>query len=161
MIIAGKYEVLGKIGSGGFGSVYKVRQIHRKKLYALKTPHPEFWKDETFQKRFEREIEAMERFVHPDMVTVRDSGITERGVPYYTMDFIEGESLRAVMDREGLLQIKRAVNIIGRVLEVLDVAHKNHIIHRDIKPDNILLARKGGREVVKGRVYSCEVFYSF
>lgn len=148
-IVAGKYEIIRKIGSGGFGSVFKVRHIQRKKLYALKTPHSEYLRDETFQKRFEREIEAMERFVHPDMVVVRDSGVTESGLSYYTMDFIDGESLRSVMAREGAFEIKRALNIIRRVLEVLDAAHRHQIIHRDIKPDNILLTKNSGREVVK------------
>ncbi len=148
-VVAGKYEIIRKIGSGGFGTVYKVRHIQRKKLYALKTPHPDYVRDEAFRKRFEREIEAMERFVHQDMVVVRDSGITGAGVPYYTMDFIEGESLREVMDREGQLELRRALNITRHVLEVLDAAHRHRIIHRDIKPDNVLLTRRAGREVVK------------
>ena len=148
-VIAGKYEVLSRLGSGGFGTVYKVRHVFRKKYYALKTPHAEFMKDEVFRTRFEREIEAMERFVHPDAVMIRDSGVTEDGRPYYTMDFIEGESLKVVLQREGRLPVERAVRVVHRVLRVLDVAHSHDIIHRDIKPDNILLARSGGREAVK------------
>ena len=147
--VAGKYEVVSKLGSGGFGTVYKVRHVFRKKYYALKTPHAEFAEDATFRLRFEREIEAMERFVHPDAIMIRDSGLTERGVPYYTMDFIEGESLKELLRREGPLPIDRALRVIRRVLRVLDVAHSHQIIHRDIKPDNILLTRDGGRDIVK------------
>jgi len=147
--VASKYEVVSRLGSGGFGTVYKVRHIFRKKYYALKTPHAEFARDPAFRLRFEREIEAMERFVHPDAVMIRDSGVTKTSVPYYTMDFIEGESLKAVMRREGPFPIDRALGIVRRVLRVLDVAHSHKIIHRDIKPDNILLTRANGRETVK------------
>ncbi len=148
-VIADKYEVIEKVGEGGFGAVYKVRHLQRKKLYALKTPHAEYLKDETFRRRFEREIQALERFVHPDVVTIRDSGTTEDGLPYYTMDFVEGESLRKVLSREGQLSLERAVHLARRILFVLEVAHENQVIHRDIKPDNILLTREGEREVVK------------
>ncbi|HLU47859.1 MAG TPA: FHA domain-containing serine/threonine-protein kinase, partial [Planctomycetota bacterium] len=99
--------------------------------------------------RFEREIEAMERFVHPDAVMIRDSGVTERGTPYYTMDFIEGESLKVVLRREKRIVVDRALAVVRRILRVLDVAHANQIIHRDIKPDNILVTTVSGRETVK------------
>ncbi|HVR74365.1 MAG TPA: serine/threonine-protein kinase [Planctomycetota bacterium] len=148
-IVAGKYEILSRLGSGGFGTVYKVRHVFRKKHYALKTPHAEYARDNVFRQRFEREIEAMERFVHPDAVMIRDSGLTSEGRPYYTMDFIEGESLKVVLRREKTLSVDRAIHIATRVLKVLEVAHSHRIIHRDIKPDNILLARGGGREAVK------------
>ena len=148
-VIAGKYEILACVGEGGFGTVYKVRHIFRKKYYALKTPHPEFARDEIFRRRFEREIEAMERFVHPDAVMIRDSGLAEEGRPYYTMDFIEGESLKAILLREGRLASDRALHIITRVLKVLEVAHSHQVIHRDIKPDNILLTHVSGRDRVK------------
>ena len=148
-ILAGKYEVLLHLGSGGFGSVYKVRHVFRKKYYALKTPHLEFVRNEVFRQRFEREIEAMERFVHPDAIMIRDSGMTQEGRPYYTMDFIDGESLKSVLQREGRLPLDRALRVITRVLKVLEVAHFHRIIHRDIKPDNVLLTRVNGREAVK------------
>ena len=148
-ILAEKYEVLTQLGSGGFGSVYKVRHVFRKKHYALKTPHPEFAADDVFRRRFEREIEAMERFVHPDAVMIRDSGVTSEGRPYYTMDFIEGESLKEVLRREGKIASERAVHIALRVLRVLDVSHSHGIVHRDIKPDDILLTGVNGREGVK------------
>ena len=148
-VVAGKYEVVACLGSGGFGTVYKVRHVFRKKYYALKTPHAEFSRNDVFRRRFEREIEAMERFVHPDVVTIRDSGITQDLRPYYTMDFVEGESLKVVLAREGKLRLERVVSIVASVLRVLDVAHRHRIIHRDIKPENILLTMSGGREAVR------------
>ncbi len=148
-LVAGKYEIVSCLGSGGFGTVYKVRHSVRRKYYALKTPHPELARDESFRRRFEREIEAMERFVHADAVMIRDSGITGDLRPYYTMDFVEGESLKTVLRRVGRMTPERAVRLIGRVLKVLEVAHSNQIIHRDVKPENILLTTTGGREAVK------------
>ncbi|MBN1441269.1 MAG: serine/threonine protein kinase [Planctomycetes bacterium] len=148
-LVAGKYEVVSRLGAGGFGTVHKVRHIYRKKYYALKTPHAEFARDPTFRVRFEREIEAMERFVHPDAVMIRDSGVTESGTPYYTMDYIDGENLKAILRREKRLPVDRALPIIRRILRVLEVAHNHQIIHRDIKPDNILITRQAGRETVK------------
>jgi hypothetical protein len=148
-LVAGKYEIVKCMGSGGFGTVYKVRHDLRNKYYALKVPHPEVSQNDTFRLRFEREIEAMERFVHPDAVMIRDSGVTEEGHPYYTMDFIEGESLAAVLRREGRLSADRAAGIAASVLRVLETAHAHQIIHRDIKPGNILLTRSGRRDAVK------------
>ena len=147
--VAGKYEIVGELGAGGFGRVFKVRHVFRKKYYALKVPHPRFVRDEVFRKRFEREIEALERFAHPDIVLVRDCGVTEGGTPYYTMDFVEGETLRVVLHRERRLALDRAMRIGVRVLRVLEAAHEQKVIHRDLKPDNILLTQRAGREQVK------------
>jgi len=149
MWIAGKYEIICTLGTGGFGTVFKVRHVFRKKYYALKTPHRQFLQDPVFRRRFEREIEAMERFVHPDAVMIRDCGVAEGGFPYYTMDFIEGESLKTILSRERRLAPDRALMIVRRVLSVLDAAHRENIIHRDIKPDNILITQCSGREQVK------------
>ncbi len=148
-VIAGKYEVVRRLGDGSLGAVYRVRHVHRQKYYALKTPLARAPLDDAFRARFEREIEAMERFVHPDAITVRDSGIAENGVPYYTMDFVEGESLGEVLRRDGALSIDRGVGVVRRILGVLDAAHGSGVIHRDVKPDNILLTSSAGREAVK------------
>jgi serine/threonine protein kinase len=134
-------EIIGLLGQGGMGVVYKARQARLNRLVALKILSPEREKDPQFAERFEREAQALARLNHPNIVTVYDFG--ESGGHYYlVMEFVDGTNLRELL-RAGHLAPEQALAIVPRICEALQFAHEQGIIHRDIKPENILLDKQG------------------
>ena len=135
------YRVEGILGAGGMATVYVARDEKHQRSVAIKVMHPTI-ADEVFAERFLREIHIAAQFSHPGILGLIDSGtVTVDGValPYYVMPRVEGETLRARMDREGQLSIDDAVDITRQVADALAYAHARDVIHRDIKPENILL----------------------
>ncbi len=140
--IQGKYKIIEKIGQGGMGVVYKVEHLLTPgKFFALKLIHPHLSQDPMVKKRFLREVEMALNFVHENAVQIRDFGNLETGELYFTMDFIDGKSLKDILREEGRLEPARAINLIIQVIRALGKGHEQGIVHRDIKPDNILITK--------------------
>lgn len=137
----GTYEVLGKIAEGGMGAVYKARNPSTGELVAIKVVPPETAKNPLLVKRFEQEFRAASLIDHPNVVKAIEYG--DGPSPYLVMEFVDGESLGQKVDRLGRLTEAEAVRLIGQVCEGLHRAHKQGLIHRDVKPDNILVTKNG------------------
>lgn len=141
-ILAGRYELLEKIGDGGMAVVYKARCRLLNRFVAIKILKPEFTKDAKFIESFRRESQAAASLSHPNIVNIYDVG-KEGNIYYIVMELIEGQTLSDVIANEGMIEYKRAVDIVKQIALALNFAHKNHIIHRDVKPHNILITKEG------------------
>ncbi|MBX9693026.1 MAG: serine/threonine protein kinase, partial [Cyanobacteria bacterium] len=146
-VLPKQFQLLGTIGHGGMGGVYKVHDVELRKTLAVKVIKPELSTDQAALKRFEQESLALSNPNHPNIVAVFASGKTETGAPYMVMDYIAGQSLSSAIQREGALSQKRAVPLFIEICDALHYAHDKHIIHRDLKPGNIILAR--GEHVIE------------
>ncbi len=140
--IAG-YEILTKLGQGGMGAVYKARQVSLDRLVALKVLPKQLTDKTDFVSRFSREARLTGQLNHSHIIKVYDVGRSPTGIWYYAMEFVEGESLRAIQERQQRLPPQRVARILEEMADALDHAHKHGVIHRDIKPDNILINREG------------------
>jgi eukaryotic-like serine/threonine-protein kinase len=137
-VLNGRYVIDREIGRGGMATVYLARDLkHDGALVAVKVLLPDLG-FVVGPERFKREIDVASRFSHPNILALNDSGEAD-GQLYYVMPFVEGESLRTRLDREGQLGIEEAVTLTIEVAEALDYAHRANVVHRDIKPENILL----------------------
>lgn len=136
--IGGTYRVLGFIGQGGMGLVYKVEHLMMAKVMALKVLKSEQVSQDVW-KRFRTEAQAIARLDHPNVVRIYDMSQTSDGVPFYTMDFLVGDSLADYLDSYDQLPVAEALPIFRQVCSGLAYAHDHGIVHRDIKPDNIML----------------------
>lgn len=141
-ILAGRYELLEKIGDGGMAVVYKARCRLLNRFVAIKILKPEFTKDHKFIDSFRRESQAAASLSHPNIVNVYDVG-KEGNIYYIVMELIEGQVLSDIIKNEGPMDYKRAIDITKQIALALSFAHKNHIIHRDVKPHNILITSDG------------------
>ncbi|HXX39596.1 MAG TPA: PASTA domain-containing protein [bacterium] len=145
-VLAGRYEVLGPISEGGMALVYRGRRCEDGRPVAIKVLRGQYAHNAEFVARFEREAQAVARLSHPHMVQVYDHG-RDGDVHYIVMEFVEGEDLKTLLRRTGPLDEARAVRIAVQVCDVLEYAHAEGIIHRDIKPQNILIASDGNVKV--------------
>lgn len=141
-LIDERYRVEGLIAKGAVGSVYKAKQELLGRQVALKVLHGYLGADPESLVRFHREAKAISRLEHPNLLTLYDFGMTADGQPYFVMDLLNGTTLAKVLSTEGRLEAKRAFAIVKQVLEALSEAHKKGIVHRDIKPPNIVLIEK-------------------
>ena len=144
------YEMLGLLGHGGMGAVYRVRNRKLEKEFALKVIKPEYSGDAASLKRFLLEIEATSGLSHPNVASVYEQGTTLAGEPFLVMDLAEGDSLAAIIERDGPLPPARALGVFAQIAAALEHAHKAGVVHRDIKPTNVILTRNAdGEDVAK------------
>lgn len=141
-LLAGRYELIEKIGEGGMAVVYKGKDRLLNRYVAIKILRPEFTKDEQFIESFKRESQASARLSHANIVGVYDVG-KEGNIHFIVMELIDGKVLSEVIKEKGRIEYKEAISIIRQVASALSLAHKNQIIHRDIKPHNILITSTG------------------
>ncbi|MBK9144055.1 MAG: protein kinase [Candidatus Melainabacteria bacterium] len=139
--LGSRYDVLAAVGRGGMGTVFKVRDLSLDKIMAIKLLQKELAEDAAARKRFAQEVEAASRLTHPNLVSIYGHGETDSGIPFLIMDYIEGDSLADVIERDGRLEPERALQIFAQVAEAVAHAHQQNIIHRDIKPTNVILSR--------------------
>jgi serine/threonine-protein kinase len=149
-VVRGRYRILGKIGEGGMGAVYKAKHTGFDELRAIKVLNPELAGDAKFLERFKREAYITRKLRHPNAVQVEDIDKAEDGCPFIVMEYIDGQSLMQAMQERGPMPAWRVCDIAKQVAEALDAAHRLGMVHRDIKPDNIVLiqTREGERAKV-------------
>ena len=140
----GKYRITRLVGRGGMSEVYEALHTGLKKRVAVKVLRPEFLENEAMTERFLREGENAARIQHPNVIDTIDVGQLD-GAPYLVMEYIEGEPLDDLFVREGELSVEKAANIMLPILSAVSCAHEQGVIHRDLKPDNVLLAGNDGR----------------
>jgi serine/threonine protein kinase len=140
------YELLGLLGTGGFGRVYRVRDLHLEREVALKVLQPLLTRDPEVVERFRREAQHAAGLSHPNIVNIYDIG-GRSGLLWYTMELIEGPSLAQLVEREGPLPLDRVLRLLREGLSALAHAHGSGLVHRDIKPENMLLDLTGSLQI--------------
>jgi serine/threonine protein kinase len=135
----GKYLIDARIGAGGMGTVYRGTRLHIGDAVAIKILHRDTISDIQAAERFRREAQATSRLKHPNAVSIYDFGISGDGLAYIVMELVEGKSLRSIIKRRGPLPPLTVAEILSQVCDALDEAHRNNMVHRDIKPDNIIV----------------------
>jgi tetratricopeptide (TPR) repeat protein len=148
-VLGDRYLILSRLGVGGMGAVYRAQHTTLKRDLAIKVLLPEFGGKDEFVRRFEREAESASRLAHPNIISVTDFGRTPDGLLFLAMEYLDGRSLTSLI-REGPLGVPRALGIARQILAGLNRAHGAGVVHRDLKPDNIMLIeRDGTRDFVK------------
>ena len=146
-ILGNRYEIIEKVGNGGMATVYKATDLVLKRYVAVKVLRDEFTTDEEFIKRFETEAQSAARLVHANIVSIFDVGV-DNGIYYIVMELIQGKTLKEIIVEErGPLPWKWSVNVAIQIASALEMAHRNNIIHRDIKPHNIIITEDGVAKV--------------
>ena len=141
-ILNDRYEILSKVGSGGMSDVYKAKCHKLNRYVAIKVLKSEFSEDRNFVSKFRAEAQAAAALSHPNIVNIYDVG-EENGLYYIVMELVEGITLKKYIDKKGRIDVKEAVSIAIQVAQGIQTAHSHHIIHRDIKPQNIIISREG------------------
>jgi eukaryotic-like serine/threonine-protein kinase len=147
-IIDGRYRIIGRVGSGGMADVYRAEDTHLGRTVALKLLYRRFAQDQEFVERFRREASSAAGLQHPNVVSVYDRGEYD-GTYYIAMEFCEGTSLKEVIAREAPLDPQRAIELTKTILLAARFAHRRGVIHRDLKPHNVIIGPGGSRDGVK------------
>ena len=142
MFIQGRYEIVGKIGTGGMADVYKARDHKLNRFVAVKVLKAEFREDKAFITKFRAEAQAAAGLAHPNIVNIYDVG-EEKGVYFIVMELVEGITLKEYIAKKGRLAVREATSIAIQVSQGLEAAHNSGIIHRDVKPQNIIISTDG------------------
>ncbi len=148
-LIANRYEILGPIGKGGMGSVYKVMDLKVNRVMAVKLLSSEHLTDPTNIERFKREAMAAASLSHPHLAGVYDYGLLSDGSPYLVMEFLSGESVADTIKKRGSLSVDSVLKISTQICKALGYAHAQRIVHRDLKPSNIMLLDQAADEFIK------------
>src|SRR5271165_256653 len=150
MVIRNKYEILERIGIGGMGFVYRGRHITFNEVCAIKIVNDVIAGDANFLRRFQTEAVVTRKLRHPNAVRVDDFDYTEDGRPFIVMELVQGENVGEILESEGPMRVPRAIRVATQVAQALGLAHKLGIVHRDIKPGNIILTtNEQGQETAK------------
>jgi predicted Ser/Thr protein kinase len=144
--VAGRYELEEVVGHGGMSSVYRAHDSLLERYVALKVLHEQYNEDEDFVERFKREARSVAQLQHPNIVTVIDRG-EEEGRQYIVFEYIDGENLKEFVVRKGRLDVREALEVAGEIARALAFAHEHGLIHRDVKPQNVLLNGDGRAKV--------------
>ncbi|MCM3660162.1 Stk1 family PASTA domain-containing Ser/Thr kinase [Georgenia satyanarayanai] len=145
-LVDGRYEVLARIARGGMATVYRALDRRLDRTVALKAMHPHLAESADFVARFRREARSAARLNHPGIVAIYDQGLAD-DTSYLTMELVEGHNLRTELRRQGALPLGRALDVVDGVLDALACAHRAGVVHRDVKPENVLLERDGRPKV--------------
>ncbi len=142
MFISERYEIIEKVGSGGMADVYRAKCHRLNRYVAIKILKPEFSADKNLVTKFRAEAQSAAGLSHPNIVSVYDVG-DDGDLHYIVMELVEGITLKKFIEKKGKLEIKEAIGIAIQIAQGLEAAHDNHIVHRDIKPQNIIISREG------------------
>ena len=149
-VLGGKYEIITKVGEGGMGAVFKAKSVSDGHIWALKVVAERLLQEPGFRQRFKSEALIMQALDHPNDVQVHDYAETAEGTPFTVMEFVDGPHLDELVPAGTKMDIARAVNLVIQLVDGLGAAHKMTIIHRDVKPDNIMVGKTAdGKEVAK------------
>ena len=140
--INNRYEILSRVGAGGMSDVYKAKDHKLNRNVAIKVLKNEFSKDKNFVSKFRVEAQSAASLIHPNIVNVYDVG-EDAGLYYIVMELIEGITLKSYIDKKGKLSVKETISIAIQIANGIECAHNNQIVHRDIKPQNIMISREG------------------
>jgi len=140
------YELLSPLGEGGFGRVYRVRDLHLERQVALKVLHPQLTQDAATVERFRREAQLAARLTHPNIVSIYDIA-GRSGLLWYTMEIVDGPNLGQLVQSEGPLPVEAVLRLLREALSALGHAHTLGLVHRDIKPENMLLEKDGSLRI--------------
>jgi eukaryotic-like serine/threonine-protein kinase len=150
-VLGERYEIGGVLGRGGMAEVHRGRDLRLGREVAVKVLRSDLARDPSFQVRFRREAQAAASLNHPAIVAVYDTGedrTTTGATPYIVMEYVEGETLRDVLRREGPLPAERAMSLAADICGALDFSHRNGIVHRDVKPGNVMITPQGAVKVM-------------
>src|SRR5215471_13642224 len=141
-LLAGRYEILQLLGRGGMGAVYKARDKELDRFVALKLIRPEFARNPEVLRRFKQELILARQVTHKNVIRIFDLGQSD-GIKFITMDFVEGHDLRHLLQERGKFPPSEAAKIMLQICRALEAAHAEHVIHRDLKPQNVMLDKRG------------------
>jgi serine/threonine-protein kinase len=150
-LLGGRYELEGVVGRGGMAEVYRARDLRLDRIVAIKTLRPDLARDATFQARFRREAQSAASLNHPSIVAVYDTGedqSTGSPVPYIVMEYVDGRTVRDLLIDGHRLLPERSLEVVSGVLRALEYSHQAGIVHRDIKPGNVMVTRSGDVKVM-------------
>ena len=142
MIVGERYEIVSKVGTGGMADVYKTKDHKLNRFVAMKVLKQEFREDTNFIKKFKTEAQSAAGLTHPNVVNVFDVG-EDQGIHYIVMELVEGITLKEYISKKGKLSVKEATSIAIQVSMGLEAAHNHGIVHRDVKPQNIIISTDG------------------